>query len=123
FVAVRPRALWLHWGMRGPLYGFEVLFPRARLHGLRPTEIPLQQRFDLAGYLKRRYGDDYVPHPRLWHALHANGLAGPGLLSEAQTAAAWTRAEYAAVLASLVRKVAGITDLYERVCRGTFQSN
>src|SRR5262249_40940381 len=61
--------------------------------------------------------------PRLWHAIERNALAGRGLLSEAQTTAAWARGEYAAVLASLARKVDAITKLFERVYRGTFQTN
>src|SRR5262249_26946100 len=82
FTAGLPRANWLHWGMRSACFGFEVLSQRARRHGLDPVEIPLARRFDLANYLKRAYGRDYAPHPRLWHASRRNGAAGLGLLSE-----------------------------------------
>src|SRR4029450_7296286 len=88
FVARTPDTCWLHWAMRQPRFGFEVLAQRARGHGLDPAEIPLHRRFDLSSYLKRQFGDDYVPHPRFWNALERNGLLGPELLNEAAAAGA-----------------------------------
>jgi hypothetical protein len=122
FAAAHPEAVWLSWNMRGPLFGFEVLAQRARLHGLSPDEIPSERRFNLAGYLKARHGDKYAPHPRLWHAIHQNGVNGPGLLNEDQSAAAWKKGEYAALLQSLACKVDAIADLFDRVHAGTFQT-
>jgi hypothetical protein len=122
FVARNPDAVWLHWAMRQPRFGFEVLSQRARLHGLAPAEIPLSQRFDLSSYLKRRFGDDYVPHPRFLNALERNGMLGPGLLDEQAAAAAWARGEFATLLQSLACKVDRIADLFERVQAGTFRT-
>jgi hypothetical protein len=48
FVASRPDAVWLHWRMGRPEFGFAVLAQRARYHGLTPVEIPKDQQFDLA---------------------------------------------------------------------------
>jgi hypothetical protein len=120
FVAAHPEAVWLNWNMRGPLFGFEVLAQRARLHGLSPDNVPLERRFNLAGYLKVRFGDNYAPHPRLWHAIHQNGVNRPGLLNEEQAAAAWEKGEYAALLQSLSCKVDAIADLFDRVNDGIF---
>src|SRR5262249_34047985 len=122
FTAGLPRANWLHWGMRSACFGFEVLSQRARRHGLDPVEIPLARRFDLANYLKRAYGRDYAPHPRLWHASRRNGAAGLGLLSEAEAAEAWAAGHHAALLRSLSLKVHAIARLYELVREGTFQT-
>jgi hypothetical protein len=121
FVAAHPDTVWLHWGMRGPAFGFEVLAQRARRHGLVPVEIPPERRFNLAGWLKGHFGDGYAPHPRLWNAIRQNGVNRPGLLDDDQAAAAWQGGEYAAVLISLSRKVDAIVDLLERLRRGTFR--
>jgi hypothetical protein len=121
FVASHPAAVWVHWAMRGPVFGFEVLAQRARLHGIEPAAIPRSQRFDLSHYLKCRYGADYAPHPRMWHAMHRNRVHGPELLSAADAADAWKRGEYAALLHSLSGKTDAIADLFSLVHRGAFQ--
>lgn len=123
FVAQTPDALWLHWGMRNSRFGFEVLAQRARLHSIVPVDIPWQRRFDLSSYLKRRFGDDYVPHPRFWNALKRNGLRHPDLLNEPAAAAAWARGEYARLIVSLSCKVDGIVNLFERARKKTFQTS
>jgi hypothetical protein len=122
FVAARPDAIWLHWGMRKPTFGFDVLEQRARLHGLEPVDIPLERRFDLDQHLKNRYGDNYTGNPRLWHAIHRNGVAKPGLLDQTAAARAWSRSEYTALIRALSAKVAAIRDLLHRVRQGNFQT-
>jgi hypothetical protein len=120
FVAGRPGAVWIHWGMAKPGYGFDVIAQRSRLHGLTPADIPPARRFDLANYLKRRYGDNYVPDPRLWHAVRQNLGAVPNLLDDDAAAAAWQDGKYGRLLWSLSAKVGAIAKLFDRVRRGTF---
>jgi len=122
FVARTLTAVWLHWAMRQARFGFEVLAQRARLHGLVPGEIPPEQRFDLSTHLKRRFGEDYVPHPRFWNALELNGKLSPDLMNEAAAATAWARGEYARLIVSLSRKVDAIADLFDRARKGTFKT-
>jgi hypothetical protein len=121
FVAQHPDAVWLHWAMRRASFGFEVLAQRARLQGLAPDEIPPERRFDLSGYLKRLYGDDYVPHPRFPNVLERNGLLGPDFLDKEAASAAWANGEYARLIDSLSFKVDAIADLFERILDGTFK--
>jgi hypothetical protein len=108
FDAERPENVYLHWSMRKPLFGFAVLSQRARIHGLDAQEIPVGRCFDLASYLKRRYGDNYAPHPRLERALEHNGVRRAEVLDKAGAAAAWTSGEYAKLIAHLSGKVSGI---------------
>jgi hypothetical protein len=117
-----PDIVWLHWAMRQPTFGFEVLAQRARLHGIAVPEMPMNQRFDLSGYLKQRFGEEYVPHPRFPNAIKANGLMGPQLLDEQAAAAAWARGEYTHLTQSLAFKVDAIADMFLRVCKGTFRT-
>jgi hypothetical protein len=122
FVAAHPQVVWLNWNMRSLRFGFEVLAQRAHRHGVKPVEIPLERRFNVAGYLKGLFGDQYAPNPRLWHAIHQNGVNGLGLLNDFQAAAAWQKGEYAAILQSLSCKVEAIARLFDRVRLGTFQT-
>ncbi|MFO0957427.1 MAG: hypothetical protein U0800_08155 [Isosphaeraceae bacterium] len=115
-------ANWLHWGMRTSRFGFEVLEQRAHRHGLQPPAIPADRRFDLANYLKRVYGRDYAPHPRLRNASIQNGTAGPGFLDEDKAAEAWHSGDHAALLWSLAAKVHSIARLFEIVHEGRFQT-
>src|SRR5439155_9763900 len=121
FVAIHPVANWLHWGMSKPNFGFDVLVQRGRALNLEVIEIPSEHRFDLSYYLQRRFGAAYAPDPRLWHTLRRNGVDRPDLLDKEQSAGAWCRGEYVALVNSLCAKVAGIADLHERVHQGTFQ--
>jgi hypothetical protein len=122
FVAAHPKATWLHWRMNQAQFGFGVLAQRARLHGLDWVEIPPERCFDLPSYLKRRYGDDYAPHPRLFGAFRLNGLNAPDLLDEEAAAEAWGRRDHVGLLVSLARKVDGIAILFDRARLGTFRA-
>lgn len=122
FVETHPTANWLHWAMRQQRFGFAVLEQRSRVHEMDPVTIPADRRFDLSTYLKHRYGDDYVPHPRFPEALKANGLLGPEILSEEAAQAAWRNREYNRLVTSLACKVDGIADLYRRVQNRTFKT-
>ncbi len=121
FVAEHPSAVWLNWYMHDSRFGFSVIDQRGRVHGLDVPLIPLAQRFDLANYLKRRHGPEFVPHPQLLEALKLNGLDGPGLLDRQGAGAAWGRGDHAALLTNLAVRVSGIVDLFECVRRETFR--
>lgn len=120
YVADHPNAIYLHWGMRAPHFGFEVLAQRARMHKLAVPDLPPERLFDLAAYLKRRYGDNYVGHPRLFKAMAANGHHSPDLLDKEQAAAAWAAGEHGRLIRSLGVKVDAIADMYDAVRTGRF---
>jgi hypothetical protein len=105
--------------MRKQTFGFDALAQRARVHRLRPVEIPIDRRIDLSIHLKLRYGDAFVPHPRLPNAIRLNLGEVAGLLTEDAAARAWQHGDYAAVLRSLAAKVGAIAKLLERVRRGS----
>jgi hypothetical protein len=80
-MAAHPEATWLHWGMSKPHFGFDALAQRARALGLQQLARIPERRFDLSNYLKRRFGPEYAPDPRLWHAMQRNQAERPGLLN------------------------------------------
>jgi hypothetical protein len=121
FLRGHRHSFWMHWGMRTAEYGFDVILQRVQAHRIKLPELPEQQRFDLAGYLKRRHGPSYAPHPRLVNAAKLNGCWAPTFLSNEESAAAWKNGEYGRVQQSLADKVDVIADLYRREKDGTFR--
>jgi hypothetical protein len=115
FTASLPDARWLHWGSQGP----EVIAQRiAELH-IEPAAFHIDQCHDLQHYLKLTLGDDFVPHPRLWHAIRLNLGAVPHLLDGEASAAAWRDGKYAALVRSAIAKAGAIAGLYMRVANDT----
>src|SRR5262249_28979407 len=110
FDAEHPNNVYLHWSMRKPQFGFNVLCQRARIHGLGATEIPIGRCFDLASYLKRYYGKNYAPHPRFENALEQNGVRGADVLDKDAAAAAWKTGAYGKLIAHLSGQLSGIAN-------------
>ena len=122
FVSQNPQIVWLHWAMRQPRFGFEVLAQRARLHGIEPAGIPPMKEFNLCSYLKRRYGEEFVPHHRLENLIKINGYWGDEILDKDAAKEAWQNGEYHKLLNSLGGKVDAIADLFLRTRQGTLRT-
>lgn len=120
YTATLPAAMWIHWGMKEAFFGFDMLTQRAKLHRQKYHNIPVERRFDLAHYLAQRFGENFAPHPRLWHAALRNLGPIPDFLDDEATAAAWESGEHGADLRSLYAKVNAIARLYDRVRLGRF---
>jgi hypothetical protein len=120
YTATHQEAVWVHWGMREAFFGFDVLNQRAKFHRQQYHGITPERRFDLSYYLAQRYGDDFSPHPRLWHAARRNLGAITDFLDADATAAVWERGEHGADLRSLYAKVDAIARLFERIRTGRF---
>ncbi len=115
YTATHPEAVWVHWGLKEAFFGFDPLNQRAKFHRQQYHNIVPERRFDLAHHLAQRYGDDFAPHPRLWHTARRNLGAIPDLLDDEATLAAWQRGEHGADLRSLYAKVDAIARLFDRV--------
>jgi hypothetical protein len=124
FLADRPCAVLLHWNMNGTRFGFEALAQRYRLHwGSPPVLPPPCQRFDLAAFLKRKFGGDYTDHPRLDSLVRLNGLIGAAYLDEEKAADAWRRGDWAGLEGSLVFKLGAIEALYRLLRENKLRTN
>jgi len=121
FLGTHPDAKWLHWR-----FPFNELRRRYGWRELPEIDISESRCFDLANYLKVRYGDCYVPDPRLWHAIRINlgGESGavPGVLSDESLASAWRTGSYALLHTNTATRVSSIARLFSRVLDGTFQT-
>jgi hypothetical protein len=124
FLADRPSAVWLHWNMNGPRFGFEALAQRYRLHWGSPPDLPpLCQRFDLAAFLKRRFGVDYVDNPRLESLMRLNDLIGAPYLGQEKAGDAWRRGDWAGLEGSLVSKLGAIEALHRLLRENKLRTN
>jgi hypothetical protein len=118
FVGERPDAVWLHWNMSSPTYGFDAIAHRARLCDVAAVPVPDDRLFDLANYLQRRHGPDYVGHPRFLKLVQLNGLDGGRLLEKEAAAAAWREGRYADLVRSMQDKAGAIASLYRLTVDG-----
>jgi hypothetical protein len=119
FVSNHPNATWLHWR-----FPFSALARRSCWVGAGEIDIPGRRCFDLANYLKLRFGDGYASgDPRLWHAIRLNlgGKAGmvPGVLADEETKAAWHGGALALLHTNTATRVGSIACLFVSVRRST----
>jgi hypothetical protein len=119
FAAGRAGATWLHWNMNEARFGFAALAQRYRVvTGVVPPECVPSFQFDLAEYLKRRFGDSYVPHPRLHRLIELNDLAGSHYLDVAGAGRCWAAGNFAAVADALSARVTAICEIYRLLRQG-----
>lgn len=120
YTATHPKAVWVHWGMREAFFGFDALTQRAKFHRQQYHNMAPERRFDLSHHLAQRFGDDFAPHPQLWHAARRNLGAISDFLDDDATACAWRCGEHGADLRSLYAKVDAIARLFHCVRNGRF---
>jgi hypothetical protein len=106
FVRDRLDKYWIHWRMQNLTYGFEHLEHRSKLLGNGdPPHIPFENRLDLSAILRYRYGDDYVPNPRMLNLALENGSHPQGFLTGEQEAEAFRAKDFIRMHASTLAKV------------------
>src|SRR5262249_46705300 len=96
---------------------FPALAHRLQALGGTPAEIPQHRVINLAEALKRAFGDDYVPHPRLENLIRLNDLSEYDWLSLDDLTAAARAGEDARMLRSLLRRRRCIANIFELFVR------
>lgn len=95
FVRDRRQMYWIHWNMRGQLFGFEHLEHRYRkLTGLEAPNIPVEVRLNLNDILRERYGRDYAEHPQLTNLMLLQGTPAKGFLQGKEEAECFNKREF-----------------------------
>ncbi|WBY08710.1 hypothetical protein PIB19_04505 [Sphingomonas sp. 7/4-4] len=106
FARDRREKYWIHWNMRNVVFGFEHLEHRYRkLTGQEPPSIPVEVRYNLNDALKARYGEDYVPDPRMLSLMNLNGGKIQGFLTGAEEAEAFKVKDFIRMNTSTIAKV------------------
>lgn len=102
----RREKFWIHWNMRNVTFGFEHLEHRYRvLTKKEPPSIPVEVRINLNDALKDRYGEDYVPDPRMPSLMSLNGPRIQGFLSGKEESEAFKAKDFIRMNASTIAKV------------------
>jgi hypothetical protein len=110
--------------MHSALFGFEAMGERHRATSGGPMMLPrVEARFDLTGYLKRRLGEFFVPHPHLHSLILMNGVGGRNYLTPEAASEAWTRGEWEIVSLALEARTGAIESLYRRLLRGELRTD
>lgn len=106
FVKGRTQRYWVHWNMRGQIFGFEHLEHRYRkLTGLDAPNIPVEVRLNLNDILRERYGHDYAPHPQQKHLILMQGALPKNFLEGVEESKCFARREFITMAESTNAKV------------------
>ena len=106
FVRDRRERTWIHWNMRTLTFGFEHLEHRYRvLTAQEAPAIPVEVRLNLNDILKARYGEDYVPDPRMPSLMKLNGGLVQGFMTGEEESRAFRDGDYIRMHASTIAKV------------------
>jgi hypothetical protein len=108
FVFMRDKLdrYWIHWRMTNLTYGFEHLEHRSRYLGNPdPPLLGFENRLDLSAILREKYGNNYVPNPRMINLARQNGDLPQGFLTGEQEADAFKHKDFIRMHASTLAKV------------------
>lgn len=118
YLGINQSSNWVHWNVRGSIYGFHAIYHRYRILGGSPIVLGDGRLFDLAEILKSIYGGDYAPHPRLEQLCLINNLSMKDFLSGAAEADAFERENFNVLRMSTARKVELMSDILKLVFDG-----
>jgi hypothetical protein len=114
---------WIHWNMRGQLFGFEHLEHRYRkLTGLDAPNIPVEVRLNLNDILRERYGQDYAPHKQLPNLMLLQGEMPKGFLEGKEESECFSRREFIRMNESTNTKVHFFRHVIDLALRGKLKT-
>jgi len=114
---------YLHINMRDINYGFKAIEHRGKVLGLSPFILKDGQKIDLANLLKKRFGDNYIEHPRLEKLCALNGIKSMGYLTGKEEATAFSNEEYIKLHQSTLAKVEMYANIVTSAINGTLKTN
>ena len=123
FARDRREKYWVHWNMRNVVYGFEHLEHRYRvLTKKEPPSIPIEVRLNLNDILKRRFGQDYAPDPRMSSLMEMNGARIQGFLSGKEESEAFKNQDFIRMNTSTIAKVGFFSFVISSAQRGKLKT-
>jgi hypothetical protein len=123
FVRDRRQMHWIHWNMRGQLFGFEHLEHRYRkLTGLEAPNIPVEVRLNLNDILRERYGRDYADHPQLKNLMLLQGPLAKGFLQGDEESECFNKREFIRMNESTTTKVHFFRHVIDLALRGKLKT-
>lgn len=124
FARDRREKYWIHWNMESVIFGFEHLEHRYRVLAKgEPPSIPVEVRINLNDVLKRRYGHDYAPHPRMIKLMELNGDRVQGFLPGEAEAEAFKTKDFIRMNTSTIAKVGFFSFVISSAIRGKLKTS
>ena len=124
FLRDRRDKFWVHWNMRNATYGFEHIEHRGRVLGLQNTPvIPVERRINLNDMIARRYGANYVAHPKMTKLMDLNGGRHRDFLSGAEEVAAFQNNEFMRMHMSTLCKVGFFENIMRKFVKGRLKTS
>lgn len=105
---------WINWKMNDINFGFESIKHRAKILGIKPIQIIDKNKFELSALLYRKYGDNYIDHPRLTSLVDLNNISKLDFLPGKEEVLAFRDKNYVKLHKSTIRKVASIDEIFQR---------
>lgn len=123
FVRDRRQMHWVHWNMRGQIFGFEHLEHRFRkLTGEDAPNIPVEVRLNLNDVLRERYDHDYAEHPQMRSLMLLQGEMHKGFLDGKEEADCFSKREFIRMNESTNTKVHFFRDVIESSLKGKLRT-
>lgn len=123
FVSHHTSYKWIHINMRDVNFGFEAINHRYSVLGGNPITIHDNLKIDFPRLLIDKYGDNYIPHPRLENLYKRNGLTMINFLKGAEEAKAFENKEYVKLHLSTLRKIDNLHSIIIKDYEGTLKTD
>lgn len=123
FIKENKNMTYIHVNMRDINYGFKAIEHRGKVLGITPFVLHDKQKIDLADLLKKRYGDNYIGHPRMESLCKHNDIRSKGFMNGQDEADAFDNQEYIKLHQSTLAKIEMYTNVLKRAVNGTLKTN
>lgn len=123
FIKENKNMYYLHINMRDINFGFKAIEHRGKVLGLKIFSLNDSQKIDFADLLKKRYGNNYIGHPRMESLCEKNGISTLGFLSGKDEAAAFKNHHYVKLHQSTLAKVEMYTNLLKFAINNKLATN
>lgn len=123
FNNTHPTAVYIHWNMQSIVFGFEALEHRYRvITQEEPFHVPDLHKINLNDFLKLKYGEKYVPHPRMQNLMKLNDGTPQGFLTGQDEVTAFVQRQYINLYKSSSEKCRWLAWIYNRSLNGKLRT-
>jgi hypothetical protein len=114
---------WVHWNMTSVNYGFPALAHRFKVLGGEPFELPDVNLINLAAYLERIYGRDYISRPKFDSLISRNGLITQEYMTGKEEGLGLEAKKYIQVSQSTIAKTYILREILNRAVDGRLKTD
>lgn len=124
FIRDRRDKYWIHWNMRNLTFGFEHIQHRYTVlkQNNNPPIIPIERRINLNDILAKRYGSEYVKHPKLLSLMELNEGRHRHFLNGEEEVTALKNNEFIKMHNSTLCKVGFFSTILRKITTGKLKT-